>query len=297
MRARATTSDEIGTLVRAFNAMLDEIERRTGALTESESRYRTLAADLEGRVRDRTAELEETNRQLEAFSYSVSHDLRAPLRAIDGFGQALMDDYGDEASEGSRRYLARIRSATLRMSQLIDDLLNLAKVSRAEVSWKDVDLAAIARQVAADLAQREPERQVEVAIWDDVTARGDPRLLRIVLENLLGNAWKFTAKSSPARIEVGVLHDAEAATYFVRDNGAGFDMAHATQLFNAFQRLHAVTEYPGTGIGLATVHRIVAKHRGRIWAHAQPGKGATFYFTLGVPAAAAPPVEAGRHAA
>jgi signal transduction histidine kinase len=281
LRARRTTQDEIATLVDAFNGMLSEIEQRTAALESSTREVRRLNEDLENRVRSRTAQLEETNRQLEAFSYSVSHDLRGPLRAIDGFSQALLEDFADHVQDGMRRYLDRIRSATLRMSQLIEDLLSLAQISRAEVSWKDVDLSAMVRQVLTELANRDPERKVDTLIWEGVVVRGDARLLRIALENLLANAWKFTSRLPRAQIEFGVLRDSEATTFFVRDNGVGFDMAHANKLFDAFQRLHAVRDFPGTGVGLATVQRVVHKLGGRLWAYAEPGKGATFYFTIG----------------
>jgi PAS domain S-box-containing protein len=240
-----------------------------------------LTEELEQRVRQRTAQLEDKNRELEAFSYSVSHDLRAPLRAIDGFGQALVEDFGGQLDDEARRYLSRIRSATQRMSQLIDDLLTLSRISRVELSWTEVDLSAMARQIIDELMHREAERTVEVSVWDGIMVQGDPRLLRIALENMLGNAWKFTAKTGAPRIEFGALEDREKSTYFVRDNGAGFDMAHADNLFGAFQRLHAVTDFPGTGIGLATVQRIVHRHGGRIWVNAQRGRGATFFFTLG----------------
>ncbi len=302
VRARRTTEDEIGTLVEAFNDMLSQIESRTTqleasksalerevrerellqqALRQNEERIRALNEDLEQRVRDRTAELEQSNRQLEAFSYTVSHDLRAPLRAIDGFSQALREDYGAQVNEGMRRYLDRIHAATMRMGQLIEDLLALSRISRAQVAWTDVDLTAMARQILADLAQAEPGRHVEAVVWDGIVARGDAKLLRIALENLLGNAWKFTARAERAHVEFGALRDREQTTYFVRDNGAGFDMAHSQKLYEPFQRLHAVKEFPGSGIGLATVQRVVQRMGGRIWAHAQPGQGATFHFTLG----------------
>ena len=240
-----------------------------------------LNEELEQRVRQRTAQLEDKNRELEAFSHSVSHDLRAPLRAIDGFSQALVEDFGGQIDEEARRYLSRIRSATQRMGQLIDDLLTLSRISRVELSWSKVDISAMVRQIIGELKQREAGRTVEVSIWDGIMVQGDPRLLRIALENLLGNAWKFTEKTTEPRIEFGALEDRAQSTYFVRDNGAGFDMAHADNLFGAFQRLHAVTDFPGTGIGLATVQRIVHRHSGRIWANAQRGRGATFFFTLG----------------
>ncbi len=283
VRAKRTTQDEIGTLALAFNDMLSEIERRTAELERSTRELDQLNENLERRVRDRTARLEETNQQLEAFSYSVSHDLRAPLRAIDGFSHALIEDYGDQVNEGMKKYLDRMHAATLRMAQLIEDLLKLSRISRAPLSLQDIDLSALGREILGELAQTDPSRKVDVLVWDDIHARADARLVRVALENLLGNAWKFTGRSPAARIELGVMRDRDAFTYFVRDNGAGFEMQHAEKLFDAFQRLHTADEFPGTGVGLATVQRIVQRHGGRIWTHAEPGKGATFYFTLGKP--------------
>ena len=286
-RAQKLSEDEVGALVDSFNAMLAEIERRTGALqrevaerARAEGEVLRLNEVLEARVRERTAQLEAANRELEAFCYSVSHDLRAPLRAIDGFSQALVEDHGAGVPEGGRRYLARIQSSAKRMGQLIEDLLNLSRVSRGGLERAPVDLGEMARQVLAELQQQEPQRSVEVQIEDGMRVAADPRLLRAGLENLLANAWKFTAKTGRPRIEVGVLRDGPVAIYFVRDNGAGFDMAYADKLFGAFQRLHAVNDFPGTGIGLATVQRIVNRHGGRIWADGNVGKGAAFFFTL-----------------
>ena len=279
-RARKMSEDEVGTLVDSFNAMLAEIERRTGALEEANREVLRLNEGLEARVRERTEQLEAANRELEAFCYSVSHDLRAPLRAIDGFSQALVEDHGAGVPEGGRRYLSRIQASAKRMGQLIEDLLNLSRVSRGGLERCPVDLGEMARQVLAELRQREPQRAVEASIQDGLQVVADPRLLRAALENLLANAWKFTSKAADARIEIGALRDGPATTYYVRDNGAGFDMAYADKLFGAFQRLHGVNDFPGTGIGLATVQRIVNRHGGRIWADGQVGKGAAFYFTL-----------------
>jgi signal transduction histidine kinase len=293
-RAQKLSQDEVGTLVESFNRMLDEIERRTTALEASnrtlerevserarvEGEVLRLNEELEARVRERTAQLEAANQELEAFCYSVSHDLRAPLRAIDGFSQALIDEHAAAVPESGRRYLARIQSATKRMGQLIEDLLNLSRVSRGALERRPLDLGEMAGQVIAELQQHEPQRKVETSIWDGMQVDADPRLMRAALENLLSNAWKFTAKTVPARIEVGRLRDGGHSTYFVRDNGAGFDMAYADKLFGAFQRLHSVDDFPGTGIGLATVQRIVHRHGGRIWADGQVGKGAVFFFTL-----------------
>jgi two-component system sensor histidine kinase/response regulator len=223
------------------------------------------------------------NRELEAFSYSVSHDLRAPLRSISGFSQALVEDEGERLGELGRGYLERIRAATQRMSQLIDDLLALARVSRIEVERRSTRMGEIARSCAETLQQSDPERRLEWRIDPDLRGDADPRLVKIVFENLLGNAWKFTRKQPAARIEVGARgeDDDGQRVYYVRDNGAGFDMAHAEKLFAPFQRLHTTTEFEGTGVGLATVQRIIHRHGGRIWAEGSEGQGATFYFTLG----------------
>jgi signal transduction histidine kinase len=235
-------------------------------------------------ARDRrawAADLERINRELEAFSYSVSHDLRAPLRAIDGFSKALLLDCTDALDESSRHYLERIRSGTERMARLIEDLFALSQIQRSAIYVERVDLARVAAEVVRELRQRDPDRKVVVEIARDLSAHGDKHLLTIVLENLLGNAWKFTSKAREAKIAIGREDMPEGPTFFVRDNGAGFDMAYADKLFAPFQRLHRATDFEGTGIGLATVQRIVSRHGGRIFASAAPNQGATFHFTLG----------------
>jgi PAS domain S-box-containing protein len=236
--------------------------------------------DLNDRLSRDNNELSAINKELEAFSYSVAHDLRAPLRAIDGFSQAVMEDYADRLDDQGRNYLNRIRDAAKRQGMLIDDLLNLSRITRMDVNIVDVNLAALASEIVETLRRAAPERPVEVQIAEGLSVRGDPRLLRIALDNLLGNAWKFTAGRSPARIEIGRIVEDGEPVFYVRDNGVGFDMAYADQLFRPFHRLHDAREFPGTGIGLATVQRVVHKHGGRIWAKSEPDKGATFYFTI-----------------
>jgi PAS domain S-box-containing protein len=236
--------------------------------------------DLNDRLLRDNNELAAVNRELEAFSYSVSHDLRAPLRAIDGFSQALLEDCGEQLDAAGRGYLTRVRRAAQRMGLLIDDLIKLSRVTRADMRLQDVDLTALALQVVQDLQGRDPERPADFAIAEGLAAHGDARLLQIVLENLLGNAWKFTAGRAPTRIEFGRGESDGEEVFYLRDNGAGFDMAYVDQLFRVFQRLHDSESFPGTGIGLATVQRIIHKHGGRVWATGEAGKGATFYFTL-----------------
>jgi PAS domain S-box-containing protein len=224
---------------------------------------------------------ESANKELEAFSYSVSHDLRAPLRSIDGFSQVLIDEFADRLDERGLGYLKRVRGAAARMTNLIDDLLNLSKLSRLDMRKETVLITDLANKIAQELRKEQPERKVEFAIRPGTVAEGDPRLLRIALENLLGNAWKYTKNRPLAHIEVGVrTGKGERPAYYVKDDGAGFDMAYASKLFGAFQRLHSVEEFEGTGIGLATVARIVHRHGGQVWAQGEVEKGATFYFTL-----------------
>jgi PAS domain S-box-containing protein len=236
--------------------------------------------DLNRRLRVDNAELEAVNKELEAFSYSVSHDLRAPLRAIDGFSQALVEDAGPLLQPEHHAHLNRVRQAAQRMGLLIDDLIKLARVTRTDIKLEAVDLSEIARAAAADLQDGAPDRHVEFEIAPDINAKSDARLMQIALDNLLNNSWKFTAPRSPARIAFGRTTKDGKPAFFVRDNGVGFDMNYAGKMFGAFQRFHDAREFAGTGIGLATVQRIIHKHGGRIWAESQPGEGATFYFTL-----------------
>ena len=294
VRASKLGEDELGALTDAFNQMLGRIEDQDRALRESKSKLQHYATELEQRVADRTHELQERNEalrrnaaellaantELDAFAYSVSHDLRAPLRSIDGFSQVLLEDYGAQLDEAGRDSLKRVRAASQRMGTLIDDLLKLAWVTRAELRTEVVDLSGMARDIAAELRRTTPERRVEFAIAQGLEARGDPRLLRVVLENLLRNSWKYTAKQAQPRVEFGSIDGSGERAFIVRDNGAGFDMKYADKLFGAFQRLHSAAEFEGTGVGLATVRRIINRHGGRIWAEGAVDQGATFYFTL-----------------
>jgi hypothetical protein len=232
------------------------------------------------RLADEIRAHQATLADLEAFNYSVSHDLRAPLRPLDGFSQALLEDYGDKLDDHGRHYLNRIRAAAQRMSQLIDDLLQLSRMGRVLTTLGSVDLAALAESVITELRRNEPERDVEYVGGATAPVQGDARLLRIALDNLLRNAWKFTRKKARPKIEFGQITQGDKIVYFVRDNGAGFDTAYASKLFQPFQRLHSASDFEGTGIGLAIVQRIIGRHRGRVWAASQPGEGATFFFTV-----------------
>jgi signal transduction histidine kinase len=256
------------------------------ALSASDAEIRRMNAELERRVAQRTEQLEATNRELESFAYAVSHDLRAPLRSMSGFSQLLQESHTSQLDEKSRHYLQRIHEASRRMSSLIEDLLSLSRISRSELTPRAVDLSQLIADAATTVRERYPNRNVELRIEPGLSVQGDARLLRIALENLLDNAWKYTAHTEAAQIEVGSQPDTNERTFYVRDNGVGFDMAYAGKLFGPFQRLHAETQYPGTGIGLVTVQRILARHGGRIWVQAELDRGATFYFTLpGTPTA------------
>jgi signal transduction histidine kinase len=236
---------------------------------------------LEELVRERTIHLEASNKELEAFSYSASHDLRAPLRSIEGFSQALLEDYRDKLDIQGKDYLTRIKTATKRMADLIEDMLQLSRITRMEMNIEKVNLTLLARSVINELQKSQPQRHVEIRIAESLEDKADLRLTRIILNNLLGNAWKFTERQAKAKIEFGLLKsEVGGKVYFIRDNGAGFDMAYADKLFAPFQRLHADDEFPGTGIGLATVRRIINRHGGKVWAEGEIDKGATFYFSL-----------------
>ncbi len=294
VRAPKFGEDELGMLTDAFNQMLGRIEDQDRALRRSQEELQHYAAGLEQRVTERTYELEErnealrrntaellaANQELDAFAYSVSHDLRAPLRSMDGFSQVLLEDYAAQLDEAGRDSLQRVRAASQRMATLIDDLLKLARVTRAEMRTEVVDLSGLAREIAAELQGMAPDRRVEFAIAPGLETQGDSRLLRVALENLLRNCWKYTARQPQPRIEFGLSETNGGRVFVVRDNGAGFDMKYADKLFGVFQRLHSAAEFEGTGVGLATVRRIITRHGGRVWAEGAVDRGATFYFTL-----------------
>jgi signal transduction histidine kinase len=277
--ARATPgkdADEVGQLVTAFNEMLTEIQQRDVELRKAHD-------ELEDRVTQRTRELLFANRELEAFSYSVSHDLRGPIDALNGFTYVLSKEYGDKLDKKARDLIEHIRGSGKRMMQLIDDLLNLSRVTSSQLQAEPVDLSSMAFSIAEDLRQGQPSRQVEFVISQVEKVNGDARLLRLLLDNLLRNAWKYTSAHQHATIEFGSLVENGRVIYFVRDDGAGFDPRSTDRLFQPFQRLHPTAEFPGNGIGLATAQRIVRRHGGDIWAKGEVEKGATFYFSLAAP--------------
>ncbi len=273
-RPRAYTQEDLTAFQGLADHCGDALER-----IRAEEEILRLNAELEGRVRQRTAQLEAINRELEAFCYSVSHDLRAPLRSIRGFSDVLLERYAGQLDARGQDFLRRSGAASEQMNRLIEDLLGLSRLSRTELRRQPVNLSALAESIAEELRRAEPEREVEFIIAPELTTVGDERLLRVALDNLLRNAWKFTGKTPTARIEFACTTDGEPA-FFVRDNGAGFDMAFADRLFGVFQRLHSPSEFPGTGVGLATVQRIIARHGGRTWATGAVNQGASFYFAL-----------------
>jgi signal transduction histidine kinase len=301
LRAQKTTADEIGYLADAFNGMLAEIEQRNSelersnaelaqqiaeresaeaALRRAEEELLELNAGLEQRVAQRTEQLAEANRELESFSYSVSHDLRAPVRAIVGFSRLLAEHHEPQLDDEARRKLCIVRSEAARMGTLIDDLLAFSRLGRQSLQKRTVDMEALVRINFETLETQQPEHTPELRMGTLPPALGDRSLLAQVWINLLSNAFKFSAKTEKPTIEVDSIGDANEHTYFVRDNGAGFDPRYAGKLFGVFQRLHDASEFPGTGVGLALVHRIITRHGGRVWAEGEPGRGATFYFTL-----------------
>ncbi len=264
---------EFDSMAAGFNHMIHEINLR-------EKELRKYRQYLEKLVEERTAELTNVNKELKSFSYSVAHDLRSPLRSIDGFSLALLEDNNDQLDETGKDHLGRVRKASQHMGMLIDDLLSLSRMSRHEMRRETIELSLLAHDIIACLKESQPDRHIELKIEEGMIANGDAKLMRIVLDNLLGNAWKFTNKVAKPKIEFGTNKKDNVQVYFVRDNGVGFDMQYADKLFNAFQRLHRVGEFPGTGIGLATVQRIINRHGGRVWAESEVDKGATFYFNL-----------------
>lgn len=269
LRANKNSDDEIGQMVDAFNAMLAAIEQRDQELRAHKS-------ELESKVEERTAELKAANQELEAFSYSVSHDLRSPLRAIDGFSQALMEDYASTLDSTAHSYLERVRMASQRMGVLIDSMLWLSRVTRQEIVTRTVDFSLMCEEVVQDVRDRDPSRKVKVSVQPDMSMRCDSRLMRIVVTNLVDNAFKYTQKKADPEMMIGF----KDGVYFIRDNGAGFDMRYVDKLFGAFQRLHTRDEFEGTGVGLATVARVIHRHGGDIWAESGIDQGTTFYFTV-----------------
>jgi signal transduction histidine kinase len=293
-RRRPVSEDELDRMVGSFNQMSSglreayrqlqevnvELEEDIAARRKAEEEVTRLNEELEQRVQQRTAELEASNKELDSFTYSVSHDLRAPLRRIEGFGQILDNEYSGTLDDRFRHYLQRIRAGAHDMSEMIDSFLKLSRSTRSELTIENVNLSELAQKIISRLREREPQREVTVEIGDDIAIQGDRRLLDSVLENLLGNSWKYSRKNESAAITFGTEQAEGKTVYFVRDNGAGFDMNYLDRLFAPFSRLHRPEEFEGSGIGLATVQRILARHGGKIWAEGAIGKGATFRFTL-----------------
>ncbi|PYP40090.1 MAG: histidine kinase [Gemmatimonadetes bacterium] len=280
VRAPKFGEDELGMLTDAFNQMLGRIEEQKKELQQHAKMLEQRVAERTGQLEKRAAELQAANSELDAFAYSVSHDLRAPLRSIDGFSQVLLEDYATQLGDAGRDSLQRVRAASQRMATLIDDLLKLARVTRVEMRTEHVDLSSMARDVVAEIQRTATDRQVEFVIAPGLEAQGDSRLLRVVLDNLLRNGWKYTGKRPQPRVEFTAQDENGDRVFVIKDNGAGFDMQYADKLFGVFQRLHSAAEFEGTGVGLATVRRIINRHGGRIWAEGAVDQGASFYFTL-----------------
>lgn len=272
---------EIQELVFAFNTMLDRIAQRESERDHAEYELKQHRDHLEDLIQERTAELEASNKELEAFSYSVSHDLRAPLRSIHGFCQMLAEDYSKQLDNDGLDYLMRVQNNALEMGALIEDLLQLARITRCDFNKQKLDISGLARETIDKLKQQNPDRDIEVKLQNNLYASGDEHLITVALDNLLSNSWKYTSKTAHARIEFGSDYSGNGHDiYFVKDNGAGFDMKYADKIFLAFQRLHSKEEYPGTGVGLATVQRVIDRHGGKVWAESNIGSGTTIYFTL-----------------